>query len=218
MWSRRIRIAITTILTLAAIALGAALLWTGEEEKRKLDREYVVQDCNALQTELTKQAVIEDYYWKFFDERQGKQGLLHCYCTDLLKIDTAALIDEQFINPETGQPEALCRTWLQVYALRQFLTFGGAVFVALITVILRTFLKLLVKFERPATLSSELQSRALKFAVVQLLNVGFVVLLLNARVSDCDVLGCEVHRDTLWYRFGRVPRRMCFAASWTTFR
>jgi hypothetical protein len=65
----------------------------------------------------------------------------------LFSSDPTTVIKEDFMNPETGQNEEWCRSWLEAFLRVQSLTFGTAVIVVVVNLLFRRLLKPVVRFE-----------------------------------------------------------------------
>ncbi len=65
----------------------------------------------------------------------------------LFSSDPTTVIDERFYNPQTGQSEAWCKSWLNSFLRVQSLTYGSALIVVAVNLVFRRLLKPVVRFE-----------------------------------------------------------------------
>jgi len=105
--------------------------------------------------------------------------------------------------PVTTREAALCADWFNSFLQVQSLIYGSAAITLVVNIVVRGVISSLVSWERLGSLTDETASRALKLFLLQFLNTGALILILNAQIdSDFEVLRRGEHRDysAAWYR------------------
>lgn len=113
-----------------------------------------------------------------------------------------AASDETYFELIGVQSEALCKDWLATFISVSLLTYGGSIITLAINVLLRTVIYTLIAWERHWNKTSELLSRALYLFLLQFVNTGVLILLLNAYIStDFSMFRGGEYEDFLpaWY-------------------
>jgi hypothetical protein len=80
--------------------------------------------------------------------------------------------------------DALCDEWVFAYAYASAFLYGAAFITIAINVVLNQLVFIGVAFEKHNNATSELRARALYLFVLQFINTGLLVLLLNAQISS----------------------------------
>ena len=65
----------------------------------------------------------------------------------LFSSNPTTVLKETFLNPQTNQEEAWCKSWLNSFLEAQSLTYGSAVLIVAVNLVFRRLLKPVVKFE-----------------------------------------------------------------------
>jgi len=148
---------------------------------------------------FSKAGVVTDVYFKQLGLSSGNSGALHCYCSNLASYSDgssslSSLIKETFPALLTSNASAvrnnppdrttLCNGWLQNFLFVNGLSYGSSAITLVINILLSTIVYKLVKFERHWNRTTEVQSRALYLLIVQFINTGALVLLLNADIPS----------------------------------
>lgn len=178
----------TTTVTFAALALSGIVLFLVEDQKRQALRTYVSTDCSLVEDVGNKDLVVQDTFWRDFNQTTGNTGRLECYCLDQFDInDPTAVLEEEFAVPDgnslTGGTAELCRDWADTYFTVQGLVYGGALLVLFTNFLLRFLLRGLVSFERLRSRTAEVVSGALKLFAITFLNTAALVVLVNASID-----------------------------------
>jgi hypothetical protein len=104
--------------------------------------------------------------------------------------------------PLKFEPRPLCADWFNTFLAIQALIYGSAAITLAVNIVVRVFITCLVSFERLSSKTDETKSRAIKLFLLQFLNTGALVLILNAQVdTNFVVLRRGDHRDfsAAWY-------------------
>jgi branched-subunit amino acid ABC-type transport system permease component len=78
----------------------------------------------------------------------------------------------------------MCKDWLQGYTLSNAIVQSTAILILVLNIIIVTVLKLLSQFQRFHTMTEEKASSIVKMFLIQLINTGIVILLVNARILE----------------------------------
>lgn len=109
---------------------------------------------------------------------------MQCFCQDLLfSSSPTRVFKEEFANPESGQSERWCRSWLNTFLQVQAYTYGGALSILVANLLFRFLLKPLVRFEHEWSKTGETLSRGTKLFILQAINTGALILLINAQID-----------------------------------
>lgn len=177
-----------------------------QDQKRKAKLEFPPADCASMLDVTNTTLVVEDVKWRELNLTTGGVGRLECFCKNLLfSQGPNALLDTMFNVPVFGggggvtayQQEAWCVDWLAAFTRIQLLTYGASVMVLVVNGILRKTILLLVTFERHRSNTSAMVSRFSKLFTSTGLNIGVVMLLVNAHLV----------RPRLWYPEARTRVR-----------
>jgi len=151
---------------------------------------------------FSKAGVVTDVYFKELGLQSGNSGALHCYCSNLasssystssdsglflLTTETfPALLASNSTSNRNDPPERtkLCNDWLTNFLYVNGLGYGSSIITLIINILLSAIVYKLVKFERHWNRTSEVQARALYLLIVQFINTGALVLLLNADIPS----------------------------------
>jgi hypothetical protein len=146
---------------------------------------------------FSKIGVLADIYWSGLGLSSGNSGALGCYCMSLFtNRGLSALRSETFpallpINATLSQRSAaaasrdvLCDEWVFAYAYASAFLYGAAFITIAINVVLNQLVFIGVAFEKHNNATSELRARALYLFVLQFINTGLLVLLLNAQITS----------------------------------
>lgn len=76
----------------------------------------------------------------------------------------------------------MCKDWLQGYTLSNAIVQSTAILILALNFIIVAVLKLLSQFQRFHTKTEEKASSIVKMFLIQLINTGLVILLVNARI------------------------------------
>ena len=143
-----------------------------------------------------------------FVDKVTKDSLLQCFCTKIIS-DPVTYGDfrspKYYFNPlEDIANISLANTtviphiedypkgdWCYKFALDfaeiQGYTIGGVLLIIVINIILKAVMKILVRFERPHSKSEYAVSLSGKLFIVQLINTGLILLLVNGNLSSMGV-------------------------------
>jgi len=146
---------------------------------------------------FSKIGVLADIYWSGLGLSSGNSGALGCYCMSVFTDrGLAAMRSESFpsllpLNATLAQKsaasasrDALCEEWVFAYAYASAFLYGAAFITIAINVVLNQLVFIGVSFEKHNNATSELRARALYLFVLQFINTGLLVLLLNAQISS----------------------------------
>lgn len=146
---------------------------------------------------FSKIGVLADVYWSGLGLSSGNSGALGCYCMSVFtNRGLAAMRSESFpsllpLNATLAQKsaaaatrDALCDEWVFAYAYASAFLYGAAFITIAINVVLNQLVFIGVAFEKHNNATSELRARALYLFVLQFINTGLLVLLLNAQISS----------------------------------
>ena len=148
---------------------------------------------------FSKAGVVTDVYFKELGLSSGNSGALHCYCSNLASYSDgssslSSLITETFpallpsnssaVRNNPPDRTTLCNGWMKNFLFVNGLRYGSSVITLVINILLSTIVYKLVKFERHWNRTTEVQSRALYLLIVQFINTGALVLLLNADIPS----------------------------------
>lgn len=143
-----------------------------------------------------------------FVEKVTKDSLLQCYCSKVLynpikygainspnhffnpKKDIMNITDGGFnyTIPHADYPQGdWCVKYVFEYGQITGLTFGSVMLVIIINMILKAFMKRLVKFERPLSKSAYSVSLSTKLFIVQLINTAVILLIVNGNLNSMGV-------------------------------
>lgn len=78
----------------------------------------------------------------------------------------------------------MCKDWLQGYTLSNAIVQSTAILILVLNIIIVTVLKLLSQFQRFHTKTEEKASSIVKMFLIQLINTGIVIMLVNARILE----------------------------------
>ena len=171
-----------------------------QDQKRKAKLQFPPADCASLLDVTNATLVVQDVKWRELNLTTGGVGRLECFCKQLLfSQGPNALLNTVFNVPLFGgsggggitgyAQEAWCVDWLTAFTRIQLLTYGASVMVLVVNGILRKTILLLVTFERHRSNTSAMVSRFSKLFTSTGLNIGVVMLLVNAHlVRQCCTL------------------------------
>ena len=177
---------VSVVMIIGILMLAAYGIFTADNQKKRAVRQYPDVSCSSLSGEVSdKDAVLKDVYWAFYaNATTGNTGRLGCYCKHLLSSGgVSAVIDDTFAVPPSWERENLCGKWFTTYATSQLLIYGTSVLILFFNVVLRVVISYLVQWERHTTITSELTARGVYLFMVQLINTGGLILLLNAFIQ-----------------------------------
>ncbi|KAA0163982.1 hypothetical protein FNF31_02531 [Cafeteria roenbergensis] len=124
--------------------------------------------------------------------------------SDYAEIKLAAERGEYYEGaPFTTREAKLCETWFNSFLQVQALIYGSAAITLLVNFAVRFIINFLVRQERLGSKTAETASRALKLFLLQFLNTGALVLILNAQIdTEFEPLRKGQFRDysAEWYR------------------
>ena len=153
---------------------------------------------------------VKDYKFEVsFVEKVTKDSLLQCYCSKVLynplvygtvydslhyfnpKKDIMNITDGGFnytIPHASDYPKGdWCVKYVYEYGQITGLTFGSVMLVIVINMVLKAFMKRLVKFERPLSKSGYSVSLSTKLFIVQLINTAVILLIVNGNLNAMGV-------------------------------
>ena len=176
---RACRNLVTAIGSLIVVCVCAGMIAAIQDAQRTQSRLFPTVDCSLIKPkDLMNVTLVEwDQYPSNFPRSNitgaGHYGRLDCYCRSLLFSGGLTQLLNQVFYPtsdHSGPGQKWCATWLAAFTEMEGLTYGSAIVIVLINLLLRVVLDLLVAFERPRSKTDELVSRAQKLFIVQLIN------------------------------------------------
>ena len=181
---------------------------------------------STVSNAFSKAGVVTDIYFKELGLISGNSGALNCYCSNLASTTTneggssslTALVTETFpallvsnsTSARNNPPDrtTLCNDWLRTFLYVNGLSYGSSIITLIINIFLSTIVYGLVSYERHWNRTNEIQSRAVYLLIVQFINTGALVLLLNADIPSSLWLfrvGRFSDLTTQWYSSAGSP-------------
>ena len=111
-------------------------------------------------------------------------GLLGCYCYNQWTNIRFGVSDIVF--PDGSKK---CHDWLKGYTLSNAIIYSTALLISLLNVVIIEVLELLSKFQKFHTRTQEKASNIVKMFLVQFINTGVVILIVNAKISSLSLPG-----------------------------
>jgi len=153
------------------------------------------------QIDCPKQDVtMEDAFLDQQKDQDKRIGLIHCYClSEFLKSGLSVR------NIEFSDGETYCDEWLTNYTLANLWVLFTAMIIVFINVLAKALLRFISRFERAKDRTYELVSSTFKMFILQFLNTGVVILLVNLDLGvsyrDFPIFEGEYPSFTVqWYR------------------
>ena len=147
------------------------------------DDYYISLDRDDNSTELnviTYQKTIEDHKWQYFNNTEGRQGYVNCYCEEVAsKYTLRRALDYNFLNPELNQYERWCKELIWDEFTLLIIKLGVSLVVLAVNLSAKTILHVMKEFERMASYSLISQSMTVKLFMIQIVNTGMLALLMN---------------------------------------
>mmetsp|Transcript_16493 Transcript_16493/g.11841 ORF Transcript_16493/g.11841 Transcript_16493/m.11841 type:complete len:380 (+) Transcript_16493:1490-2629(+) len=121
---------------------------------------------------------VDQAYEDQMKDLEERGGYMYCYCLEQFNLIGIAVDDIVF---EDGQK--YCLDWLSIYTLVNSFTYIISLGISTINVILKIILRWISKLERAHTKTQETYSAMLKLFLVQYINTGVVILLVNLNLG-----------------------------------
>jgi hypothetical protein len=103
----------------------------------------------------------------------------YCYCQDYL-VKNGPLKAKDLVVDNVP----LCKTWVGLYIQSYSLNIGIIIVIPIINAILVIILRFLTDFERNKTVSVDKMSNIWKIFIMQLINTGLIILLVNSNIKN----------------------------------
>ena len=100
----------------------------------------------------------------------------YCFCQDKYQVN-----GYQFVSDINFGSETICKDWLDLYIKTTAINAAIVIIVPIINSLLFIMLKLLTSFERNKDLTSDMMSNFIKIMIMQSINTGLIILLVNLR-------------------------------------
>jgi len=115
--------------------------------------------------------------------KNGTKYLTYCYCLDKLIEEGPLEITQTQItlNSKTITP---CESWFDSFLKFNSVNLAIVIVIPIVNSILVIFLRLFAKFEKNRTLTEEITSVMWKVFILQLLNSGIVIVIVNLRIDS----------------------------------
>eukprot|EP00347_Sterkiella_histriomuscorum_P019608 403340984 len=185
-----------TLITLILLAFSVMGIVVAKYYQDKYSSKYNLNNCGSI--DVTQTQAYNDYVLP--EDRQT--GLLGCYCYSQFKIMQFKIADIVFQNQQK-----LCYDWLTGYTITNAMIYSTAVLITILNVVITEVLIRLSRFQKFHTKTEEKASSTIKMFLIQFINTGLVILLVNAKVTEVTLpdffplLGGEFQDFTVeWYR------------------
>lgn len=143
---------------------------------------------------------------------------MHCYCLDHMKIEFKKqnfdALDIQFTEYNKTDTEKYCLDWFENFVLQKGMVVGTSVVIAIINVITCTIFERTVSFERKHTINDETMAQFQRITIIQFINIGVVILLINFDLLDGELLGFipllnGEYKDFTVHWYSQVGKTLC---------
>ena len=190
---RMIRKSVTTILLIVLLLMTYFIVAYAIEqsERNSTDWPFIINcddfvvstDPGDNSTELhviTYDKTIRDHKWEYFNNTNGRQGYVNCYCNTVMHEGTVRrALDYQFLNPENNKEERWCKDLMWDEFTLLVIKLAVSIVVLSVNLSAKTVLHVMKEFERQASYSMISQSMTVKLFMIQIVNTGMLALLMN---------------------------------------
>mmetsp|Transcript_24493 Transcript_24493/g.36018 ORF Transcript_24493/g.36018 Transcript_24493/m.36018 type:complete len:1721 (-) Transcript_24493:92-5254(-) len=137
---------------------------------------------SSIESLITYERTLRDVNWQYYNNSNGRQGFLQCYCREVYEENGLhSLMKYTFLNREKNQEEKWCRDIVLGFINLTVIRLVVAIVVVSVNISAKSILRALKDFERRSSHSEISQSMTAKLFVVQVVNTGLLVILMNGR-------------------------------------
>ena len=157
----------------------------------EVNDEYKAQKFSTAacgETEYDKKEAWEDYN---LQPTELQQGFMDCFCYQEAKSRYYAVKDIAF-EDAYGNSSYPCADWLKQNIVNRAVLIGLSLSISLLNGALRICLNKLSHFEGKHSETDRLASATTKMWLVQFINVGVLILLLNSRFPEDSLLAAKI--------------------------
>lgn len=172
-WKRGLRTIFIYLISLIFIVASFAIILGGNSAEKLLGEEFNINTkCFDKIQENTISLEIQNNQYL-------KSSNVYCFCTDLFNTQGYSITKNYKINNVE-----VCKTWLSSYIKYISLYYGIIVLIPILNLIIMELLIYLTRFEKNKKLSSDATSKFFKITILQIINSGVIILLVNSRFES----------------------------------
>lgn len=119
-----------------------------------------------------------DAYYDQLKDKSERTGLMHCYCVQEYKHKGFDITKITFDNGKH-----YCRSWLWDYSINTLIVWCMVVVISMINVMLKVALRIISGYEKRHDKTDLVISNTYKMFIVQFINTGILILIVNAQIS-----------------------------------
>ena len=168
-----IRSSLSLIFTLLIFVLVFMVQVWIETQREDRIKKYPIIDCGD--TIYSKEEVISDYLLG-----DNRKNYLECYCMEDL-----AKRQNEYFNIE-GKEKKLCQSMLTEKLTIQYFSYLAVFIIFQVNFIMDKLFDWLTELEAHRSLSQKIASNSLKTFIAEFFNTGFIVLLVNAKLTEAN--------------------------------
>ena len=191
--NRCVKSSLTTLIALVLIVVTFAFTVVAKNEKAKADRLYPPVKCDSGNPPTKRDVILDENYNQVGSNLTRKEGLLTCYCENLLKntnqfnSDVESVWNSEFPARDdeySAGNKYWCLAWAVGQSKIQSFSVVAILGVIVVNMILTSVMRKLVVFESHHFKTDVIASLMTKLFLMKLLNTGIVVLIVNANLED----------------------------------
>ena len=103
---------------------------------------------------------------------------MYCYCVNQYRSKGFDITDITFPNGEK-----YCGDWLNEFIINTLITWGMVMVISFVNVALKTAMRIISAYEKRHDKTDVVKSNTLKMFIVQFINTGIIILIVNAQIS-----------------------------------